>query len=130
MNNAIIIGNLTRDPETRETTGQNPTTICRFTVAVNDGYGERQHTSFIPVKVFGRTAENCGKFIAKGSKVCVRGRIETGSYQKQDGTKVYTTDLVANEVEFLSEKKGLQEEAEKAFPDGFEQMAENEQITF
>ena len=70
---------------------------------VVDGYGEKQTTSWIPVVCFGKTADNCSKFLKKGSKVGIVGRIQTGSYEK-DGKKVYTTDVIANSVEFLSSK--------------------------
>lgn len=94
------IGNLTRDPDVSYTTGNDPLCVCRMTVAINDGYGDRQKTSYVPVVVFGRIAENCEKYLAKGSKVGVTGRIQTGSYEK-DGRKVYTTDVIAESVEFL-----------------------------
>ena len=100
MNSVILIGNLARDPELRYSTGANQTAICRFTVAVNDGYGEKQRTSFIQIVTFGKTAENCEKYLAKGRKVAVNGRIQTGSYEK-DGRTVYTTEVVASNVEFL-----------------------------
>ena len=101
MNNVNLIGNLTRDPELRYTTGANATAVCRFTIAVNDGYGEKQRTSFIPIVVFGKQAENCDRYLAKGRRVAVTGRIQTGSYEKE-GRTVYTTDVIANNVEFLS----------------------------
>ena len=101
MNSVILIGNLTRDPELRYSTGMNQTAICRFTVAVNDGYGDKQRTSFIPVVVFGKQAENCDRYLAKGRKVAVNGRSQTGSYTNKAGAKVYTTDVIANNVEFL-----------------------------
>ncbi|MBQ9059683.1 MAG: single-stranded DNA-binding protein [Firmicutes bacterium] len=101
MNSVILIGNLARDPELRYSTGMNQTAICRFTVAVNDGYGDKQRTSFIPIVVFGKQAENCDRYLAKGRKVAVNGRIQTGSYTNKDGNKVYTTDVIANNVEFL-----------------------------
>lgn len=101
MNNVNLIGNLTRDPELRYTTGANATAVCRFTVAVNDGYGEKQRTSFIPIVVFGKQAENCDRYLAKGRRVAITGRIQTGSYEKE-GRTVYTTDVIANNVEFLS----------------------------
>lgn len=104
MNNVILIGNLSREPELRYSTGQSQTAICRFSIAVNDGYGDKQTTSFIPIVAFGKTAENCDKYLAKGSKVAVNGRIQTGSYEK-DGRKVYTTDVVASNVEFLNTPK-------------------------
>lgn len=103
MNQVSLIGNLTKDTELRYSTGQNQTAICRFTVAVNDGYGENQRTSYIPIVVFGKIAENCDKFLFKGSKVGIVGRIQTGSYEK-DGRKVYTTDVVASNVEFLTKR--------------------------
>ena len=110
MNNVVLIGNLTRDPELRYSSGGNQTAVCRFTIAVNDGYGENKRTSFIPIVVFGKPAENCDRYLQKGSKVCINGRIQTGSYER-DGRTVYTTDVVANNyggVEFLSGSQGGQ----------------------
>lgn len=104
MNQVILIGNLTRDPEVRYTTGINQTAVCNFSIAVNDGYGEKQYTSFIPIVVFGKIAENCGKYLAKGRKVAIHGRIQTGSYVNRDGQKVYTTEIIADNVEFLTPK--------------------------
>lgn len=107
MNNVILIGNLTKDPEVKYTTGDNPTAICRFTLAVNEGFGDNKKTSYVPIVVFGKTGESCETHLRKGSKVCVNGRIQTGSYEK-DGRTVYTTDVIANNfggVEFLSSKE-------------------------
>ena len=110
MNSVILIGNLTRDPELRSSTGANQNAVCRFTVAVNDRMRNQQtgewedRPSFIPVVVFGRQAENCDKYLAKGRKVAVQGRIQTGSYVNKDGNKVYTTDVIASNVEFLSSR--------------------------
>lgn len=100
MNSVQLIGRLTRDPEVRYTTGQNQTAVARFSIAVNDGFGENERTSFINIVVFGRQAENCERYLAKGRQVGITGRIQTGSYEK-DGRTVYTTDVVANRVEFL-----------------------------
>lgn len=108
MNSVILIGNLTRDPEMRYSTGMNQTAICRFTVAVNDRRRNPQtqewedNPSFIPVVVFGKQAENCDRYLAKGRKVAVNGKIQTGSYTNKEGNKVYTTEVIANNVEFLS----------------------------
>ena len=107
MNSVILIGNLTRDPELRYSTGMNQTAICRFTVAVNDRKRNQQtgewedNASFIPIVVFGKQAENCDRYLAKGRKVAVSGRIQTGSYTNKEGNKVYTTEVIANNVEFL-----------------------------
>jgi single-strand DNA-binding protein len=85
----------------------NQTAICRFTVAVNDRKRNQQtgewedNASFIPIVVFGKQAENCDRYLAKGRKVAVSGRIQTGSYTNKEGNKVYTTEVIANNVEFL-----------------------------
>ena len=122
MNCVILIGNLTRDPETRYSTGANQTAICRFSIAVNDGYGDQQKTSFIPIVVFGKQAENAEKYLAKGSKVAVDGRIQTGSYEK-DGQKVYTTDVIASKVEYLSTAHTAENRTES---EGFSQVSYDE----
>lgn len=100
MNNVSLIGRLTKDPEVRYTSGQNQTAVARFTLAVADGYGENERTSFINIVVFGRSAENCEKYLAKGRQAGITGRIQTGSYEK-DGRTVYTFDVVASRVEFI-----------------------------
>lgn len=101
MNNVFLTGNLTIDPDLRYSTGPRQTAVCRFKIAVNDGYGENEKTSYISIVVFDKKAENCDKYLKKGNKVAIIGRIQTGSYEK-DGQKVYTTDVVADKVEFLS----------------------------
>lgn len=108
MNHVSLIGNLTRDVDLRYTTGANNTAVARFTIAVNDGYGENQKTSFIPIVVFGKQGENAEKFLSKGSKVAIEGRIQTGSYEK-DGRTVYTTDVIASKVEYLSKSETPQQ---------------------
>jgi single-strand DNA-binding protein len=132
MNNWTGIGRLTKDPEVR----YNPQTqlaMGRFTMAIDDGYGEKKITNFIPVVAFGKTAEACERFLAKGRMVAVEGKIQTGSYEKQDGTKVYTTDVVANRVEFIDwgDKGGQNsnQEAQMGIPDGFGAV-EDEDIPF
>ena len=121
MNQVVIIGNLTRDPELRYSTGGNQTAICRFTVAVNERRRNPQtqewedNPSFIPVVVFGKQAENCDRYLAKGRKVAISGRIQTGSYTNKEGNKVYTTDVIANNVEFLTPKN----ESGQGFGQGF-----------
>lgn len=96
------IGNLGKDPETRYTQGQTPTAICRFSIAVDHGYGERKKTVWINVATFGKLAENCQKYLAKGRKVYVAGELDIREYQKQDGSKGYITEVTARDVEFLS----------------------------
>ena len=101
MNNVTLIGRLTRDPEVRYS---NDLAIARFSIAINrmpGRNGEDRGADFINIVVFGRQAENCERFIRKGSQVGIQGRIQTGSYQNKDGNTVYTTDVVADRVEFL-----------------------------
>lgn len=105
MNKVILIGNLTRDPEMRTTASGIATT--RFTVAVSRTYqdqnGERA-TDFINCVAWRKQAENIAKYCKKGTKVAIEGRIQTGSYDAQDGTKRYTTDVVCDNCTFLSPK--------------------------
>ena len=110
MNQVVLIGNLARDPELRYSTGVNQTAVCNFTIAVNDGYGERQQTNFIPIVVFGKSAENCDRYLTKGRKVAVSGRIQVRNYTNRDGNKVYVTEVVANNVEFLGGNSGRQDQ--------------------
>ena len=107
MNNVTLIGRLTRDPEVRYTSSTQMA-VARFTIAVDRQFkrdGEPT-ADFIPIVAFGKTAELCERFISKGRQVAVEGRIQTGSYTNKDGNKVYTTDVVANRVEFLGGREG------------------------
>ena len=102
MNSVVLIGRLTRDPEVRYTAATQMA-VATFTVAIDRPVragGEKQ-TDFPRVTVFGTQAENCEKYLAKGRLVGVQGRLQTGSYQNRDGATVYTTDVVADRVEFL-----------------------------
>ena len=105
MNKAILIGNLTRDPEARATSSG--TSVCSFTVAVTRRFanqaGERV-ADFIPVVAWRGLADTCIRYLHKGSKVAVCGMIQTRSYDAQDGTKRYVTEIVADEVQFLDTK--------------------------
>lgn len=103
MNSVSITGRLGRDPETRYTTDQKA--VTKFVVAVNDGWGDRQKTNWLNVVTFGRTAENCEKYLHKGDTVGVSGRISTGSYENKDGRKVYTFDIIGESVDFLQTRR-------------------------
>lgn len=99
MNSVALVGRLTRDPDLRYTPSQ--LAVARFSIAVNRPFSKNNEADFINIVVFGKSAENCGTYLKKGSQVGVTGRIQTGSYEK-DGRRVYTTDVVADRVEFLS----------------------------
>jgi len=108
MNSVILIGRLARDPELSYTP-QNQTAVCRFTLAVDRPrrQGEEASADFIRITVWERQAENCDRYLRKGSQCAVRGKIQTGSYKDRNGETVYTTDVVAdkfNGVEFLGSK--------------------------
>lgn len=109
MNNVQLVGRLTRDPDVRYTNGGS--SIARFTVAVDRRFkSEGGPTADFPsVVAFGKTAEFIEKYFHQGQRIGITGRIQTGSYTKEDGTKVYTTDVVAENVEFV-ESKGSQGE--------------------
>ena len=104
MNRVELIGRITRDPELRYTSSNIAT--ARFTLAVNRPFQSQngeQGTDFISVVVWRKQAENVKKYVSKGSLVAVEGRIQTGSYEK-DGQRIYTTDVVADSVQFLETK--------------------------
>lgn len=119
MNKVILIGRVTRDPELRYTASNIPST--RFTIAVNRPFqnqnGERE-ADFINVVVWRKQAENVKKYVSKGSLIAVEGRIQTGSYEK-DGQRVYTTDVVADNVQFLESKAQSQNRSEDVTPSDF-----------
>jgi single-strand DNA-binding protein len=107
MNKAILIGRLTRDPEVRYSQGENSTAIARFTLAVDRRFkraGETQDADFIGCVAFGKQAEFVEKYFKQGMKMVLSGRIQTGSYTNKDGQKVYTTDVVAEDIEFAESK--------------------------
>ena len=106
MNKVMLIGNLTREPEL--STIPNGTAVCKFSIAVNrrfqDAEGNRQ-TDFFNIVAWRALGENCGKYLKKGNKVGVVGQIQTRTYE-QDGQKKYFTEIIADEVEFLTPKGG------------------------
>lgn len=106
MNSVILIGRLTRDPEVRYTAGTQMA-IATFDLAVDrpQRQGQEKQTDFPRITVFGKQAEACEKYLRKGRLVCVEGRLQTGSYKNKNGDTVYTTDVVANRVEFLESNK-------------------------
>lgn len=103
MNKAILIGNLTRDPESRTT--QSGISVCTFTLAINRRFVDKQtgqrEADFINIVTWRQQAELCARYLTKGRKVAVVGSIQTRSYDAQDGTKRYVTEVVADEVEFI-----------------------------
>ena len=105
MNKVYLIGNLTRDPELTTTTSG--ISVCRMSIAVGRRFSNAEggrETDFFNITAWRGTADNCAKFLKKGNKIAVSGSIQTRTYEKADGTKGFSVDIVADEVEFLSSK--------------------------
>lgn len=127
MNVAIIIGRLTKNPEMRST--QSGTSVCSFTVAVDRQFKNQQgekETDFIPVVAWKGLADTCGRYLSKGSQVAVKGRIQVRSYEAQDGTKRYVTEIVGDEVQFLTPKGAGSEDV----PPGFVEIDDSDTLPF
>lgn len=121
MNSVVLIGRLVKDPEIKFTKDNKK--VARFTLAINRPVGKdkEEQADFPRIVVFGKQAENCEKYLSKGKLAGVEGRIQTGNYKNEDNVTIYTTDIVANRVEFLS-PKGKSDESVDDIPDGFEQI--------
>lgn len=127
MNKVILIGNLTRDPELRRT--NSGLAVCTFTLAVNrpknkDGVSQ---ADYITVQTWRTSAENCAKYLSKGRKVAVAGKLATRSYDK-DGRKIYVTEVVADDVEFLS-PRNQQNDAGYQLDDGGASVEDSQGFT-
>ena len=120
MNNCVLIGRLTRDPELNYTQGG--TAVCKFTLAIDRPVSKdkEKQADFIRIVTFGKQAENCDKYLAKGRQTAVQGSIQTGNYKNKDGQTVYTTDVIANRVEFLGGGKNESKpQPDDDIPDSF-----------
>ena len=107
MNKCILVGRLTKDPETRVSQGDNGTTITRFSIAVNRRFKNKEgvyEADFPNCVCYGKTAEFVDQYFKKGMAIGITGRLATGSYTNKDGQKVYTTDVVVEEAEFVESK--------------------------
>ena len=103
MNKVVLMGRMTADPDVRQA---GETQVVNFTIAVNRRRKEQEHNADFPRCVaFGKTAELIGKYFRKGSQICVSGHLQTGSYDHRDGYKVYTTDVIVEEMDFVDRKQ-------------------------
>lgn len=109
MNSVVLVGRLTKDPELAYT-ANTQNAVCKFDIAINRPRrnGEDQGADYPRVVVWGKQAENCNHYLSKGSQVAVQGKIQTGSYTNREGQKVFITEVVANNVEFLSNSQSSQ----------------------
>lgn len=106
MNKAILVGRLTRDPEVKNTTSGK--SVASFTLAVDRRFKNKdgqKEADFVPIVVWGKQAEFAGQYLSKGSQIGVSGRLQVRSYDAQDGQRRYATEVVADEITFLSSKK-------------------------
>lgn len=126
MNKAMLIGRLAADPELKTTAGG--TNVCRFTLAVTrryaDAQGKRQ-ADFITIIAWRQLGENCHKYLSKGKMAGVVGEIQTRSYEAQDGTKRYVTEIIADNVEFLT-PRSAGNSAGEGIPEGFTEVEDDE----
>ena len=123
INKVILIGRLTKDPETRVLASGS--SVSTFTLAVDRTFKSRdgeRGTDFIPIVAWGKTAELCGQYLSKGRQTAVAGRMQTRSYDDNDGSKRYVTEVIANEIYFLEPKNNRENNQEEVLKDyGFNQ---------
>lgn len=119
MNNVILMGRPVRDPDIRYSQSEQAVAVARFTLAVDRRYKKEneQNADFISCVSFGKTAEIIEKYVFQGKKIAVQGRIQTGSYTNKEGVKVYTTDVVVENVEFAESKAAENAAAGRPSPD-------------
>jgi len=131
INKAIIMGRLTHEPELRQTgTGHS---VCSFSIAVNNGYGENRRTDFINCVAWNKTAEFVSRYFTKGKMIIVIGRITTRAWEDKNGKRCYATDVVADEVSF-GESKGTASESKpslsEAIDEGFLSVEPDDDMPF
>ena len=143
MNKAILMGRLTKDPDVRYTQGQEPMCIARYTLAVDRVFSRKNNNGgtnadFIPCVCFGKQAEFVEKYLIKGTKIAVTGRIQTGSYTNRDGVKIYTTEVVVEDQEFAESKNAqsngrqpaAKEDGFMDIPDGMDEELDMDHLPF
>lgn len=121
MNKVILMGRLTRDPEIRYSTGEKATAYGNYTLAVDRRFKREgdQEADFIRCVFFGKSAEFAEKYLKRGTKVVVTGRLQTGSYTNKEGQKVFTTDVFVEDQEFAESKKASEGNAQKTASTGY-----------
>ena len=139
MNHVILMGRLTKDPDVRYTQGQEPMCIARYTLAVDRRFSRNNNgnnADFIPCVAFGRSGEFAEKYLKKGTKMAITGRIQTGSYTDKNGNKVYTTEVVIEDQEFAesknngSDRKQTEADSFMDIPDGMDEELDMDNLPF
>ena len=108
MNKVILVGNLTKDPDVRAT--QSGKSVARVGIAVNQGYGDKQNTDFFNLIAWEKTADLMNKYLHKGSKILVEGRLKNNNYEDNKGVKHYAVDVIVETFEFMDSKKKTADE--------------------
>lgn len=140
MNNVVLTGRLTKDPELRYIP-ESQNAVATFTLAVDRPFSKEKQADFIRITVFGKQAEHCEKYLAKGRMTGIQGRIQTGSYKNKEGATVYTTEVIADRVEFLDwgdkgssrSDSGFERQDPKGspgIPEGFQALDDDDDIPF
>ena len=115
MNKVQLIGRLTKDPDLRYT--KNNIAVANYSIAVNDGYGEKQQTQFINISTWGKNGEFVSKYFKKGQSIGIVGRLRSNNYEDSNGNKRYTVEVITEDIEFVGSKNekqnGQDEEIEK-----------------
>ena len=129
MNKVMLMGRLTKSPEVKYLQQENHTAMARYTLAVDRRYGKE--TDFIPCVTFGKNAEFAEKYLHKGLRIAVSGRIQTGSYMDSDGKKIYTMNVLVEEHYFAEGRKQLETDVKEGTDkDGFMEVPEGEELPF
>ena len=115
MNKIILVGNLTKDPDVRAT--QSGKSVARVGIAVNQGYGDKQSTDFFNLVAWDKTADLMNKYLHKGSKILVEGRLKNNNYEDNKGVKHYAVDVIVETVEFMDSKGGVKKESADTYAD-------------
>lgn len=126
INKVILMGRLTREPELRHL--ETDKSVCGFTIAIDNGYGDNKRTDFVNCVAWNKTAEFISKYFAKGKMIIVIGRVTSRSWETQDGHKRYVTEVIANEVNFGETKAARQTGTQQSMQDdnGFIPLDEND----
>lgn len=131
MNSVNLVGRLTKNPDEIKYIAATQTAVTTFSLAVSRPFDKEGKADFIRIVVYGKVAENCSTYLAKGSLVGVKGRIQTGSYEDKSGPKRYTTEIIAENVEFLARSQTSGRVVnDTEIPEGFHELEEDEDIPF
>lgn len=113
MNKVQLIGRLTKDPELRYT--KSNIAVANYTIAVNDGYGEKQQTQYINISTWGKSGEFVSKYFKKGQAIAIVGRLNNNNYEDKNGNKRYSIEVVTEDIEFIGNKKDEKVQQEEVF---------------